>query len=369
MSKKIFISAGDTSGDIHAAKLIKSIKKIDQSIEFIGIGGSEMEKTGFKSIVPLKDISVVGFLEVAKKISFFRKLMDQCLEIIENQEIDLFLPVDYPGFNIELAKRLKKKLKTKVIYYIAPQLWAWGKNRAEKLVNNVDLLLVVFPFEEEFFSKYKIKTSYVGHPLMDDDIFKNKIKSYDERDYSCIYLPGSRNQEIIKHLPLLNATAIEIKKYDKNLKHILVISNNIDKQLININLSDKIDWILSTNSKEAMANSLVGNIKTGTSTLEAALLGLPYNMYYLTSFLTYFMGKKMINLDYISLPNILFKKEIVREYIQKDANFKELAKGTLQILNNKTLYKNIQKDFNKLREYIGSEGASNKAANIILDNI
>lgn len=370
MKKKIFISAGDTSGDIHAAKLIKHLKALDNEIDFIGIGGIEMEKTGFfKSIIPLKEISVVGFWEVAKKIQLFRKLMKDSLSLIEQENISLFLPVDYPGFNIELAKNLKKKGNTKVIYYIAPQLWAWGKNRAEKLVNCIDLLLVVFPFEKEFFNNFKINTEFVGHPLLDDEIFSDDFKNYEDRNYSCIYMPGSRKQEIIKHLPLLNQTAEILNKFDPSLENKLIISNNIDKELIYSRINDSVHWKFETNSKEQMRDSLVGVIKTGTSNLEAALLGIPYNMFYLTSFITYTLGKKLVNIDYLALPNIIMKRNVIEEFIQQDATAEKISNNVIKLIKDKSAYKTMQNDFRNLKEYIGNAGASAKAAKIILENI
>lgn len=368
MSKKIFISAGDTSGDIHAAKLINKMKELDPEISFFGIGGTEMEKTGFfKSIIPLKEISVVGFYEVAKKIQLFRKLMKDSLDLIKNENIDVVIPVDYPGFNIELAKRLKKSSNKKVIYYIAPQLWAWGKDRATKLQNCIDLLLVVFPFEKDFFQKFGIPTEFVGHPLLDDQIFHDDFKTYDERNYSCIFMPGSRKQEIIKHLPLLNNTALELKKFDKELKCKLIISNNLDKEIIYNKIDDRINWEFKHNSKKQMQKSLVGVIKTGTSNLEASLLGIPYNMFYITSFITYNMGKRLINLDYLSLPNIIMKRNVIDEFIQSDATPQKISNSIINLIKNRNDYDKMQNDFRDLKHYIGGEGASLNVAKIILN--
>ncbi|MGA2298554.1 MAG: lipid-A-disaccharide synthase, partial [FCB group bacterium] len=204
--KKIFIVAGDSSGDRYAGRLMAEIKSRKPGIQFLGIGGEEMLKAGLKSIVPLEKISVVGFWEVAKRFNFFRNLIEQCKKILLDENIDLFIPVDYPGFNIRLAG-YAKKINIPVFYYIAPQLWAWGKNRAEKLAKVTDKLFVVFPFEVDFFKSKGINADFVGHPLLDSPEFNSNFLKYSERKNIIAFLPGSRNQEIKRHFPLLSKTA------------------------------------------------------------------------------------------------------------------------------------------------------------------
>ncbi len=171
---RYFIIAGDPSGDIHAAKLMKSMLVKNPNVEFYGIGGREMEAIGFKSMIPQKEISVVGFWEVAKKYGMFRQLIKDVQSELETGKYKAFIPVDYPGFNMKIAG-FAKKIGIPVYYYIAPQLWAWGSNRAEKLANSVDKLIVVFPFEVDFFKQYGIETYFCGHPLLDEPIFNGEV--------------------------------------------------------------------------------------------------------------------------------------------------------------------------------------------------
>lgn len=364
VEKKIFISVGDPSGDIHASRLMKEILNINPGVKFVGIGGKEMEKLNFKSLVPLEKISVVGFWEVAKRYSYFKKLLEDSKKFIKNEKVDLFLPVDYPGFNLRLANYVKS-IKIPVIYYIAPQLWAWGKTRTEKLKNSVDKLLVAFPFEEEFFNNDNINATFVGHPLLDDPVFKEK--EY-ERDTKLIaLLPGSRVQEVKTHLELFIKVIKESRK-TTNLKFGIAKSSNVPIECFDEIL--KIDGVeLWDNSKELMQKAKVGIIKTGTSNLEAALCNLPFIMIYQTSFITYNLGKYLINLDYISLINILQNKPIIPELIQSDANYKNLTNELLSLYNDEEKITNILSEYSKIREKLGKYSASKMSAKIITEQL
>ncbi|MDC1068808.1 lipid-A-disaccharide synthase [Candidatus Kapabacteria bacterium] len=357
MAIKIFISAGEPSGDKHAAKLMRAIKASFEDVSFIGIGGEEMEAEGLKSIISIKDISVVGFWEVAKNYRMFSKLINQCKDILRIEKPDLFIPVDYPGFNIRLAK-YAKSINIKVAYYIAPQLWAWGRNRANKLRSSVDKLLVVFPFEERFFKSFDIDTTFVGHPLMEDQAFKNLPK----KDKKLIALmPGSRTQEIKNHLKLFLDVTLE---FDSSYRFGLAKSKNVSDEHFKIveNYKNIEIW---EDSRELMKNAVYGVVKTGTSNLEAALCEMPFSMVYKTSFLTYQLAKQLINLDYISLVNILANKLVVPELIQSNASSKIIAKSIKNNLENIDNYKFITSEFEKIKNRLGQNSASEKSTQII----
>lgn len=360
---RYFISAGDPSGDIHAARLMNELKKLDPEAAFAGIGGSNMKLQGLDSLAELTDISVVGFWEVAKKFKFFQKLLAKSKDYMLSQKFDVFIPVDYPGFNIRLATYAKKN-GVPVYYYIAPQLWAWGKERAKKLKNAVDKLLVVFPFEEEYFSSFDLNTQFVGHPLLDSPYFSSRT-SIDKRDNLIGFFPGSRKQEIDKHSQLINEVAGILSSELENYKMGIARSNYITADYLKSKLDKRITFEIYDSSYELMQKSAVGLVKTGTSTLEAALSGMPNAMFYITSFFTYQLGKNMINLDYIALPNILLNKEVVKEFIQNDAKANQIAKNILSLLNHKTIRNRQLKEFEAIRELLGEKGASYEAAKII----
>ncbi|OGU57579.1 MAG: lipid-A-disaccharide synthase [Ignavibacteria bacterium GWF2_33_9] len=361
--KNILIIAGDTSGDIHSFKLMKELKSFDEDIQFHGIGGENMIIEGLDSLISLKEVSIVGFWEVAKNYFFFKNLIQKVEEIIIEKKIDLFIAVDFPGFNREIAKFAKSK-GIPVIWYIAPQLWAWGENRAAKFAKNIDDLLVVFPFEEEFFRNYEINTYFVGHPLLDIPEFQNTNVESHIRENSILLMPGSRKQELKSHLPILLEVNKLVKENLKDFKVILTIPKSLESALNNdFEKDNKIQ--ISFNSKQQMLTSKAGVVKTGTSNLEACLAELPFVMFYHTSALTYLLGRQLVKLDYLSLVNILSKKSVVKELIQKDANPKQIFHEIQKILMDEEYNASMIRSFNSIRGYLGDSGASRKAAEYI----
>ena len=367
---KIFIVAGEPSGDIHAAFLIKKLKELNPNIEFFGIGGKKMQEQGFKSIVPLEEVAVIGFIEVFKKIKFFLNLKKQCEKIIISEKIDCFIPIDYPGFNLKLAKFATSK-NIPVYYYIAPQLWAWGKNRWKKLKNIATKLLVVFPFEKDFFVSKNIVAQFVGHPLLDNPIFgfENVKQNEKNRDENLIsFFAGSRNQEVVNNLQLFANVAKILSEKNPNLKFGFAISSTVDVNNFDILKEMNLNYELYKNSNELMLKSKIGIVKAGTSTLESALLNMNFIVAYKTSKSHYWLGKKFINLDFISLPNILMNKKIVPEFIQTDANPEKLSATVQEFLDSKEKCNLQKKEFSKIREILGNSSASENAAKIILED-
>lgn len=361
--KRYFIIAGDPSGDNHGSKLINELKKIEPGSSFYGIGGKKMIESGLKSIVPLSQISVVGFWEVAKKYYYFKDLLNRCKQILKNDKPDAFIPIDYPGFNIRLAT-YAKSIYIPVFYYIAPQLWAWGKDRANKLKGITDKLLVVFPFEAEFFAKFGINAEFVGHPLLDNAEFQSKIKL--ERNDSIAFFPGSRAQEVKKHFELFDYILSNSRLYDKHT-FIVAKSANIPDEIYS-DFQKKYPKIQTgEDSHIILRNSKAGLIKTGTSNLEAALFGLPFAMYYKTSVLSYLIAKFLVDLNGISIVNILAGKPVIREFIQNDIKAAEVEKYLEQLLYDNDLRNNILMEFDKIRQSLGGPGASVRAAKIIAD--
>lgn len=360
---RVFISAGEPSGDLHAAKLMKELKVLFGDVQFFGLGGAKMTEQGLRPIVPMSDISVVGFWEVARKYSFFRKLLQTCADILISEKIDLFIPVDYPGFNMILAGRAKSA-GIRVAYYIAPQLWAWGESRARKLANSADKLLVVFPFEKEFFAKYGIDTEFVGHPLLDEKEFSDNVKPYHERQKQILLMPGSRRQEVKRHCELLEKAFSYAPSSIKEFNIVMAVSPNLEKRIVDDIKARNPGWNYSSNTRELIANSLCGVIKTGTSTLEAALLGLPFAMIYKASFVSYIIGKSRLKLPYVALPNILAGKLIIRELIQKDANTKNII-NEVEKISDRNEFDRIQGEFSVVRKNLGEPGASMRAAGLI----
>lgn len=362
---KYFISVGDASADLHAAKLISAIRRLEPEAEFIGLGGPEMIKAGFRSLIPLNRISVIGFWEVVKHFRTFLDLKKKCSEILKSNKIDALIAVDYPGFNINLAASART-LGIPVLYYIAPQLWAWGANRAKKLARVVDKLFVVFPFEEEYFRKFGINTEFVGHPLLDNPVLNEEFIPIENRERRIMLLPGSRSQEIHRHLPILVETVKILKDKLPDFEFTIAKSKavnirEIEKYTVRtpyINIRD--------NARELMRRSRAGIVKSGTSNLEAALAGMPFSLVYTISKMTYFIGKRIINLDWISIVNILKNENVIKEFIQSDASPEAIASDILDLSVNSGRTDKMLKDFDSIRKMLGGGGASDRAAAEIL---
>lgn len=365
MPKNIFIVAGEPSGDFNAANLMRALKSLNNDINFIGIGGQEMASEGLATIVPLEDISIVGFWEVAKKIAFIQGVFKKCRNIFKTRQIDLLILVDFPGFNLKLAN-IAKEFSIPVCYYIAPQVWAWGKNRISKIQSFVDLLFVVFPFEKDFYERNGIDAHFVGHPIMDNEIFQGDFLLPAERDNTIAILPGSRKQEIIHHKRIVDDLTLMIKQELKGFK----VAIPLTKNLANIDLSKylrysgEIEFV--SDSRELMKKSKVGIVKTGTSNLEAALLGLPFVMFYKTSSISYTIGKFLVNLDEISIVNILLKRKIVPEFIQSEVTAEKICNAIKFIMSSDDVYCEMQKCFYEVKRLLGAPGASKRAAETII---
>ncbi|MCX7908078.1 MAG: lipid-A-disaccharide synthase [Ignavibacteria bacterium] len=358
----IFIIAGENSGDLHASKLMKELKRMKSDIQFIGIGGKRMVDEGLNCIYPLDKISVVGFTEVVKNISKIKKAFDKCKETLRSNFVDLVVLVDFPGFNLRVAESAKR-LGLPVCYYIAPQLWAWGTHRIEKLKKFVDLLLVVFPFEEKFFSTYIDRVVFVGHPLLDEPMFQDNFPDFEEREDAIALLPGSRKTELFHHQKLIYELVAILKKKLPNYKIKIPVTNIYEIETIKKILglySNEVE--ISLNSYEILKHSKVGIIKSGTSNLEAALLGLPFVMFYKTSIPTYLIAKLLIKIEYLSIVNILLSGRYVPEFIQKEASAEKIIKAMLEMLTNREIYLEIQNKFREIKNIIGGSGASKRTA-------
>lgn len=365
MPKNIFIVAGEPSGDSNAANLMRSLKSLNNNISFVGIGGQEMASEGLSTIVPLEDISIVGFWEVAKKINFIQSIFKKCKNIFKTQRIDLLILVDFPGFNLKLAN-LAKEFSIPVCYYIAPQVWAWGKSRISKIQRFVDLLFVVFPFEKEFYEQNGINAHFVGHPIMDNEIFQRDFLLPTERENTIAILPGSRKQEIIHHKKIIDDLTLTIKRELKDFRVAIPLTKNFASIDLpkHLKYSDEIEFV--SDSRELMKKSKVGIIKTGTSNLEAALLGLPFVMFYKTSNISYTIGKSLVKLSEISIVNILLGRKIVPEFIQSEATAEKICNAIKFILDSDDVYYEMQKYFYEVKNLLGGAGASKRAAEIII---
>lgn len=368
---KIMIVAGETSGDLHGSNLVRNMKKIDPGLKFIGMGGHRMKDAGVENLFNIDDLDIVGVSEVFRGIFKIKKRFNELCKIMDKDSPKLVILIDYPGFNLRLAKQAKKR-NIKVAYYISPQMWAWGKGRIKTVKAYVDKMIVILPFEEDFYKGYDVPAEFVGHPLL--DIVKTSgtreeiLTSLDITGKPVVgLLPGSRKQEIRRILPALVQAAKMIRNSLSDVEFVLLCAENIEENdiervLHNLNISIK---IIKNRTYDGMSccDLLIG--ASGTVTLEAALLNVPMIVVYKASPFTSFLFKTFLRVPHIGLVNIMAGERIVPELLQEEANPENISRCTLDILNSNGKMSDIKNRLSGITEQLGSPGASKRAAESI----
>lgn len=368
--KNIFIVSGEASGDMHASSLIKELKKLNANIAFEGIGGPESEKAGTELLYGIKDVNFIGFSSVILNIKKIKSILRECEEMIRSGMPDAVILVDYPGFNLKLISNIRKFYDGKIIYYISPQLWAWHKSRIKIIKKYVDLMIVVFPFEVDFYDREGVKAEFVGHPLVKkiDDFLKRNRKTDSDKIRISI-LPGSRKDEIDRMLPVLLETGNKfLEEFDCEIN--ILCSPNFKESFYRGLLKDyNFNLIYDRNNSEmnykTILNSDLVITKSGTSTIECALIGTPFCVVYKTGKINYSIGKRLIRIDNIAMVNILSGKKIVKEFLQEEVNPGNLFKEGKDILTRKEYRENMISDFRNLRRILTEKDASANAAKLI----
>jgi len=349
--KKIFIIAGEMSGDSHGARLVRELNRLDPNLEFCGLGGNKMKEAGVQISTDLTRISVLGLTDVLQKYFTFRKIFYAALRQIDELKPDLIILIDYPGFNLRLAKKLKRKFP--VVYYISPQIWAWGHRRIKVIKKCIDKLIVFFPFEKELYDAANIPCAFVGHPLADEIVAPKEQHSISDSRPVIGLLPGSRESEVNRILPTLLEAANEIQKNHSTCSFILSESNNI-KESVYENILKPFDTKLNLKTVrgkpyEAIQNSDILIVTSGTATLETALHGKPFILVYKAARLTYLLGRMLIRIPFLGIVNILGKRKIVPELIQTNLTVKNLVKEIEDLINNAQLRRAQFESFLEIR--------------------
>lgn len=374
-SKNIMVIAGEASGDLHGADLLKELSVLDSDISFFGIGGDKMKAEGQIADYHINQMAFLGFVEVIRHIPFIRKVQKTLIERIKTENIKDVILIDYPGFNLNFAKKIKK-LGVRIIYYISPQIWAWKENRIKKIQRLVDKMLVLFPFEKEYYSKHNVNCDYVGHPLSEqigtfnflekDELF-NKL-NLDNSKEILLFLPGSRMQEI-ENLFSNCLPAAEKLCTKHNLQLIVACSQNIEESRFDEYKNDYKFKVIKDHTYDLYKHSKFGIIKSGTSTLEAGFIQLPFLIVYSTNWLTYQIGKMLIKIDSIGLVNIVAENKIVKELIQNDVNTDKIFNSVDEYLSDEKKYSELKNKLSIIQEKLGKEEASKNAASIIYSEI
>lgn len=368
---KYYIIAGEASGDLHAANLMKALKKKDPQADFRFWGGDLMQDVGGTLVKHYKELAFMGFIEVVMNLRTILKNITLCKKDIANYNPDVIIFVDYPGFNLRIAKWAKTE-GYKTHYYISPQIWAWKEGRIKDIKRDVDAMYVILPFEKEFYeNKHDFPVHFVGHPLIDAIAQKQLINpsdfktefNLDNRPIIAL-LPGSRKQEISKMLEVMLSVTKDFKDYQFVIagapsQDAAFYSKFTKKQNVNLVMNRTYD-ILS------LATAAL--VTSGTATLETALFKVPEVVCYKGSTISYQIAKRVINLEYISLVNLIMDKPVVKELIQSEFNTKTLRKE-LSIILDETNRQNLFLDYYDLEKKLGGAGASDKTAQLIVDAI
>ena len=365
------IIAGEASGDLHGASLILELKKLDKDLEIYGIGGDKMKAAGMNILYHINKMAFLGFAEIIKHLPFIRKVQNDLLKVVKEKNIRNVVLIDYPGFNLSIAKKLKAR-GVKIFYYISPQIWAWGAGRIKKIKKLVNKMLVVFPFEKELYKNAGVDVEFVGHPLLEriseynflsrEELYK-KFNLQEGKDILLI-LSGSRNHEVEKIFPE-SIKAAEKLAGEFNLQIVAACSSNIDENIFYSISGSRNFKVIKGYTYDLLMHSKIGIVKSGTSTLEAGLFRLPMVIVYKTSYLTYLIGKSLVKVDSIGMANIIAGEKVAPELIQNEVSKDSIYNECKKILSDPSLYNSIRNKLSVIKEKLGSEGASLRAAKII----
>lgn len=372
-SQKFYIIAGEASGDMHAANLMKAFLKEDSTIDFRYWGGDSMQNVQQGLVKHIKDLAFMGFIEVFMNLKTILGNISFCKKDISEYKPDALILVDYPGFNLRIAEWAKKE-GIKVYFYISPQVWAWKQSRVHKIKKVVDKMFVILPFEKEFYKKFDYEVEYVGHPLLDEIERFNVEDKIDKLDFVqkhnlsdkpiLAVLPGSREQEVSRKLPIM------LDAVKSNTSHQIVIAGapSLFPEFYQQFIPDDAK-IIYNETYNLLSNTDIAVVTSGTATLETALFEVPEVVCYKGSNISYQIAKKLIKIKYISLVNLIMDKEVVLELIQNECNSVRI-KAEVDRLNNDSEYRNqMTHNYQLLKEKLGGGGASEKVAQSLLKTI
>lgn len=368
---KLLVITGEASGDLHGGNVVIELKKLMPDLDVLGTGGKVLESAAARLFYRVEQMAVIGFWEVLKRYHYFKGIFDDMVRKLDEEKPDIVLLVDYVGFNLKYAQEVKKR-GIKVIYYIAPQVWAWKPKRIEKIRKYVDELIVLFPFEVEFFRKHGLETHCFGHPLL-ENVKASETKSAtlqkwglnpDKKILSC--LPGSRYNEIKNHLPLLFNTITQLNQKRDNMQFVFPLASTVNKEMFSPYLKDnEAEIFLAENDTyNVVAHSDFALVASGTATLETAILQTPLIIFYKSSLATYLIGKYLLRIKAIGLPNVVVGEMVVKE----DPHFsspEKMAKEILRYLDYPDLYKGLKNNLAKVRKELGQEDSYKNAAAFI----
>lgn len=382
---RLLIVAGETSGDQHAAHMLDEMLKRDPRLEVWSVGGERLKKAGSTQIVSLDELSVIGLMEVFKKAGSIVRAFRRVLRTVDRERISAAILVDYPDFNLRLARSLKKR-GIRVYYYISPQVWAWRKNRIDQIRRDVDHMFVIFPFEKDLYEKAGVPVTYVGHPLLDEPFpeqsqgeLRRHLFGPEDQGTSGSFrfiglLPGSRESELTRLYPRMLEAFDLLKKEFTDLRAVVPQAPGLSDPLFE-QYEARYPWTKDPNQflrvrgrfREAVKSCDLVILASGTATLETALLGVPMVIVYIMNFLTYRIARQLVKVPAIGMVNLIAGNQIMPELIQDEATPKAIASYAGNILEHPGRFLEMKKDLSIVRQTLGSSGASEKLADCIIE--
>lgn len=373
------VIAGEASGDLHSSGVLREFKRIQPAIRFFGAGGDRMAAEGCQILYHIRDISFLGFSEVIRHLPFIRRMMNRLLFECRQRRPKAVVLVDYPGFNLRFARRLRRDPNLKsipILYYVSPQVWAWHASRVREIDGLVDHMAVIFEFEVPLYQPTGLKTHFVGHPLL--EVARAKQTKEEFRGSLCLspdasilaLLPGSRVQEVRNLFPIFLRTYRRLRKDFLRLQAMVGCSSNLEAGFYRAilereNFSGEEVPLLMGKTYDLLAHSDVALVASGTATLESAIFGTPLVMAYRVSVLTYLIGRRLVKIPDIALVNVVAGKRIVPELVQVEARPERIAAELTVLLNDADRRRDMVEELAKVRQKLGTPGASRKVAQIL----
>ena len=355
----LMLIAGEASGDAHAAELVKALHAQAPDVTIFGAGGPKMKAAGMELLLDLTEHAVVGLVEVLKNYGKFRRIFWDLVREAEKRRPEAVVLVDFPGFNLRFAAQMKKR-GIKVVYYISPQLWAWHAHRAKQIKRDVDLMLTIFPFEKSWYAKHapKLRVEFVGHPVVE------RIQKTGDRKQKTenlvLLLPGSREREVKKIWPIM------AKVVDRMPADLQFVAAAVDARSAAMMKHPRVKVAVG-GAHELMQRATLAITASGTATMECAFFGCPMIVVYKVNWLTYLIGRMIVKVNWLAMPNVIANREIVPEFLQHRATPDALANAALELLRDTAKREAMQRELVKVVESLGGPGASERAAAFVLE--
>lgn len=367
-AKRIYIIAGEASGDAHGAVLMREIAALVSNVQFFGAGGPEMRSIAGNHFMDWTQEAVVGLWDVLVKYPYFREQFYRMYREVRRLEPDIVIFVDYPGFNLRLAHYLRRKQYSgKLIYYISPQVWAWNRSRIPRMAGFLDLMICIFPFEKSLYEASGLRTEFVGHPMVEE---LELLRTDEQRNPKLVaLLPGSRTREIRRIFPVMLDAAKLLRREDATIQVEASAASERGRELMQklsheSGLSDI--PIGLKNAYELMQRAFVGMVASGTATLESSFFRLPIVLIYKVSWFSYIPGRMLIRVNYLGMPNILAGKEIIPEFIQHKAVAGRIADAVRQLCNDPIRRNTMVQEMERVIKLLGEQGAGRRAAEVVV---